>query len=62
MAGDTLPPRAHDCPRCNRSRLIAGRRHCTNPECTWVKCRCAATYDMHGEGSYHADDYKETPK
>jgi hypothetical protein len=59
MAGDVLPPRAHDCPRCGRSRIVSGKKHCDSPSCEWVKCLCRTTYEMHGPGSYHPDDFKD---
>jgi hypothetical protein len=59
VSGDKLPAEARDCPRCNASRLNQGKRHCDSERCTWVKCVCKATYDMHSGGSYHPDDFKE---
>ena len=59
MSGDKLQPPAHDCPRCGRSRIVQGKRHCDSATCTWVKCPCLATYDMHTLTSYHPDDFKE---
>ena len=59
MSGDKLPPQANDCPRCHRSRILAGRKHCDSPGCTWVKCSCQATYQMYAPGSYHPADWND---